>query len=390
MTMQPVNRQLLHRWWTEADDNTWLREFLAARGVLRWLKRIVSAGGFALGIAALCIPFSIDVARTPLALTAAWALTAGAFAWAMYWWLFPWPSTAVSTAMFILADAGIVLGTLLHQDPAIALSTTPLFALTGAYIAFFHGPRGHLVHLVIALSTIAVFAVAVAMSPKYGWPVALCKAVIAISVTCGVLPFLQFGYWVMRNTALDSFRDPLTRTANRRGLDEYVSRIDRAGDDYCLSVILIDLDGFKEINDRYGHSVGDEVLVRTADRIASCVRSSAIVARVGGEEFAVVDFWPPTAAKQVAERIRVAIAAPTDPPITASIGIASEYPASAGQLKDLLARADTAMYTAKRIGGNRISVHSGVQLREEPSSESTASTPVPTDYGRGGRDTVAP
>ncbi len=379
MTMQSVNRQLLHRWWAEAGDNTWLREFLESRGVLHWLQRIVCAGGVALGVAALCIPFSVDVPRTAFALTAAWALTAGAWAWAMYWWLFPWPSNTVSAAMFVIADAGIVVGTLLHRDPAIALGTTPLFAVTGAFIVFFHGPRGHLVHLAIALSTIAAFAVAVAISPEYGWPVAVCKGVIAISVTCGVLPFLQFGYWMMRISALDSFRDPLTHTANRRGLDEYVARVDRARAHYCLSVILIDLDGFKEINDRYGHSVGDEVLVRTAERIGGCVRNTAIVARVGGEEFAVVDIWSPTVAKRVAERVRVAIAAPADPPITASIGIASAYPASADQLKDLLALADTAMYAAKRIGGNRVSMHSDVQQHDGLDS----TTRVALDSGPG-------
>jgi diguanylate cyclase (GGDEF)-like protein len=153
-------------------------------------------------------------------------------------------------------------------------------------------------------------------------PVAISKALIALTVTVGVLPFVQFGFWLVRSNSVESLTDPLTELANRRGLVNYLARrIDRfvsSPDPLCA--LVIDPDGFKNINDEHGHHVGDAVIVRTGRQIRAQVGPSAFVARTGGEEFVVVDLLPLHAAVAMAERIRAAIEAPATPNTTASIG----------------------------------------------------------------------
>jgi len=127
-----------------------------------------------------------------------------------------------------------------------------------------------------------------------------------------------------------------------------------------LAALLLDLDHFKQINDRYGHPFGDELLKEFANAMRATVRESDLAARWGGEEFALV--LPETNAEGgalLAERIREIVEsrmvqAPdgTDVRITGSFGVAS-FPESE-ELGELLAAADSALYGAKRAGKNRV------------------------------------
>ena len=89
-----------------------------------------------------------------------------------------------------------------------------------------------------------------------------------------------------------------------------------------MCVFVIDLDGFKNINDIYGHKIGDTVIARTAEQIRVAVGPSAFVARTGGEEFVVLDLLTLHGRAAIAESIRAAIEAPETPKATASIGVA--------------------------------------------------------------------
>ena len=133
-----------------------------------------------------------------------------------------------------------------------------------------------------------------------------------------------------------------------------------------LCVIAIDLDGFKGINDRFGHQAGDEVLVRTSRRISETVRQSALVARTGGEEFVVVERSPAAAAGVIGERIRDAIRAAAHPPVTASIGVAATAGRDGISFQDALRAADAAMYQAKREGGDRVVIAAHTPAEYEP------------------------
>jgi diguanylate cyclase (GGDEF)-like protein len=161
--------------------------------------------------------------------------------------------------------------------------------------------------------------------------------------------------------------DPLVGTFNRRHLDEElvreVERARRYG--HCLSAVMADLDRFKNINDRYGHIVGDEVLREFACRARASIRQgSDWIARFGGEEFVIILPETPLAgAAATAEKIRTIlhatpIATSTGPlTVSASFGVAALTPSDDSAVlasEALLKRADEALYRSKLAGRNRV------------------------------------
>ena len=159
--------------------------------------------------------------------------------------------------------------------------------------------------------------------------------------------------------------DVLTGLGNRRWLKEIASlEVNRAQRERTpISVVVFDLDHFKQINDQFGHDVGDQVLMMAGATIQHCLRPYDIAARIGGEEFCLV--LPRTdldAAIAIADRLRGQLEGKTVSPlpkgrVTASFGVYRGDPASE-TLKTMLTEADRKLYTAKNAGRNR--VHSDV------------------------------
>jgi diguanylate cyclase (GGDEF)-like protein len=151
--------------------------------------------------------------------------------------------------------------------------------------------------------------------------------------------------------------DGLTELANRRSFDRSLDReLTRAArTDGRLSVVLLDIDHFKNLNDTYGHVVGDNVLRQIAAALKECGREYDTIARYGGEEFAaVLPGCSSALALQVAERLREAVEqAGTDVPVTASAGVAT-YPYDGIDANGLLSAADQALYAGKRAGRNTV------------------------------------
>jgi len=159
--------------------------------------------------------------------------------------------------------------------------------------------------------------------------------------------------------------DPLTKLPNRRAFFErggqHISIARRYKTD--LSVLLLDIDNFKKVNDTYGHQAGDDVLITIANTLTRMIRAEDLAARLGGEEFAVLlPDTNPLGSAVLAERIRAAIEA--EPvvlggnarPVTASMGVASFLIESVDSLDQLLSVADRRLYLAKQNGRNRICV----------------------------------
>jgi len=121
----------------------------------------------------------------------------------------------------------------------------------------------------------------------------------------------------------------------------------------CVGLLFVDLNGFKAVNDVYGHAAGDKILITAAMRIATRVRAGDFVCRYGGDEFVVIlpGTPDPAAVTQVADTIRKRIALPywiggTEQHLTAAVG-ESMYPYDAGSASELLLKADQAMYRLK-------------------------------------------
>ena len=162
-----------------------------------------------------------------------------------------------------------------------------------------------------------------------------------------------------------SEHDPLTGLPNRKHLmehlDQSMTRAKASGTK--LALLFIDLDGFKPVNDKFGHAVGDAVLKVVGQRLAHCVRASDLFARIGGDEFVVVLAQEP-GGEDVATRIAAAIIGSIEAPIrdpdigqalSASIGV-GVFPDHAADATALLKVADEQMYQAKRKGKGTVSV----------------------------------
>jgi diguanylate cyclase (GGDEF)-like protein/PAS domain S-box-containing protein len=173
----------------------------------------------------------------------------------------------------------------------------------------------------------------------------------------------------------DALHDPLTGLWNRPAFAQYAEKAcgRAARDGSTLALLFVDLDGFKQVNDTLGHSLGDEVLVEVARRLRGCLRGTEVLARLGGDEFTVLIERVSGArdAIEIADRIHATLTQPIDGTegqlvLGASVGIAlSEQ----GRLTsaELLREADHAMYAAKRSG------RSGWKLADNPGG---ATSPV--------------
>jgi diguanylate cyclase (GGDEF)-like protein len=172
-----------------------------------------------------------------------------------------------------------------------------------------------------------------------------------------------------RSLARMARTDPLTGVLNRKGLADELLRLARLGGDsiFPLTLVFIDIDHFKRVNDGWGHDVGDQVIRGLATLVRSAVQRDDLFARWGGEEFILVfRDMPALEARAIAERLRERISHhewPEELKVTCSFGVAEWH--GGEDLNEGVRRADEAMYRAKQNGRNRVEV----QLESAPDTE---------------------
>lgn len=261
---------------------------------------------------------------------------------------------AVTDTIFLFRTAAgtYVEGGVLDLGWAGAAMLMGLAALTAPARSRVRRPES-MVWLPLTFSLAAVVVLAAQGFAEVPIPaVAFAAATLGLAVVRVLLAFRELHG--LATARLLARTDDLTELTNRRGfyelLEELVER--GAGD---VSVLLIDLDRFKEVNDSLGHQAGDRLLVQVGSRLSAELDAGAVaLARLGGDEFAVLTTRDHSHAQAVADRMHDALAAPFDLDgltvhARASIGIA-RFPEHAANTDELLARADVAMYAAKRAG----------------------------------------
>jgi diguanylate cyclase (GGDEF)-like protein len=200
-------------------------------------------------------------------------------------------------------------------------------------------------------------AIVLSRRDREPWPDAARRLLEAAAVEAAAAMARAYSY---REVAAHASTDPLTGLPNRRYFDEFcglLARRRRAGD--AVAVLMVDIDKFKGLNDRYGHPVGDEVLRAVAGAIVTAVREEDVPARVGGEEFAVLLRNPgPDVALEVGERVRQAVRALDLRPhgvsgVSVSVGVANARGADE-PIPQIVERADQALLRAKRAGRDRV------------------------------------
>jgi diguanylate cyclase (GGDEF)-like protein len=275
--------------------------------------------------------------------------------------LFVWLSAEDAYYVYRLMSISTILGSLF---------------LAHAYVVWKHGDskfaaRFTLTVLLLLFSVMVLRGVTAFLNPPS--PGLFAPSVVQIiylaSFSFGLL-LLAIGGILMASQRLHyeleqlASKDSLTGAYNRRALYELgeneVARVQRQ--ESPLSILMLDLDHFKAINDAHGHQVGDEVLIEFAKRLQSVLRKPAVLGRYGGEEF--VALLPDTKrdeARLVAQRMLEVTASESSlPKCTVSIGLATFQTTGEDTLQALISRADAALYRAKHLGRNRVEEDAGL------------------------------
>ncbi|QLL07353.1 GGDEF domain-containing protein [Mycobacterium vicinigordonae] len=365
-------------WWRQPDHYDQLGSLLQARGMAGRTRAAIAVIGLALAAVILATSFSTTGPRGMFQQACALGAVGGATVGALLW-VSRWPTHRQAVCFTLLSNASIALAALAQSNPLAGMLACTTFATMAGYIALFHAAPLMVYNFLVAASIGVVEAWR--QMGVYGFVSAACAFSVVITLNLGVPFGIQAVAHVLGIDAMRAEHDQLTGLLNRRAFHLRAKRQLERQNPGCLVITVIDLDRFKQLNDRFGHSTGDDALVAVAQALREHTDDSAVIGRVGGEEFVIADVWHPAEVYARAQRLCDAIAAlPFN--ITGSIGTAAaevgrRVPAALdtpARLNELICAADAAMYVAKRRGGNQ-TCHHGDHLMDRRSDGVSASGP---------------
>src|SRR3984885_2071855 len=343
-------------WRRSADRYDWIEVFLSQRGRLRAAQRIMAVVCSAAAFAPLSVLFGQH--EPSAAAVVIGGLTAVLCVGMTLVYLTSWPTRRQSEAAVVVGVLCIGAWSFLQPPAALSgLACTPT-VVTGAFSAIFHRRQIVLFHggVTAAITITAVVRLAGEVSVAAAISAFLLINFLNVSVLLGAWGMSRaMGGYVQR-----AEEDPLTGLLNRRAFTEIVSNLlahPPRGHTH-LTVLMMDLDNFKRINDTHGHPVGDEALRAVSELLVEHSPAHAVVCRAGGEEFLIALTCVTPDVEPLAVQLCAAVTS-LSPQMTASIGTASTelYFLSDREgtacIEELIAAADTAMNVAKRTGGSQ-------------------------------------
>lgn len=338
----------------QADQFDWITNFLRKRGYLRSAQLIM---GVAASSAAL-VPLSLVVVGRGQFRWLVFGAALSAYSVGMtVFWLTRWPTrwqSEVAILIGVLCTAGWSVS---QSSPAEGALGCTALAVTGGYIAFFHSSRILLLNIALAVGIGAFQVLRMSRETDIATATAAFWIIWFLNLTVPVA--IRGMTRAMGVYAVRSEEDPLTGLLNRRGFIDVITRqLARPPTTNAhFTLLMVDLDNFKRINDSHGHAAGDRILVSVAETLRQHTPPTATICRAGGEEFLIALTSPTTDQSHISAGLCSAIAA-LPHRITASIGAATAdlrtlgHPETSVCIEQLVATADMAMYLAKRNGGN--------------------------------------
>lgn len=358
MVNQPTPRVRPH------DPYGEMSSYLRARGMTTPMRFRICAIASTLSLTVALSTLSPFGPRGALGIGLAAAASGVALVGALMWAI-RWPTPRQATAFAIASSTSITVACLAQSSAVAGLVGCMAFSVLATHLAFYY--PAPIVAYNLAGATIVGSVESYRMIALFG----AATAAAAFLVTALATMVAPAGlYLVVRDVGHDAFladRDPLTGLLNRRAFEiraaHLLSEYSHRHGSFVL--VVVDLDRFKQLNDRHGHAVGDQALVRAADEFAVTLGQATIVGRIGGEEFAAAGVWTSEETTRRADALCAAVAG-LPYGITASVGTASlhnraatvgNHAAAMPLLHHLLRGADAAMYAAKAAGGNHARHH---------------------------------
>lgn len=272
------------------------------------------------------------------------------------WISFPWPSRRAMAFFVVWADVALAIAAALLSDPTARICAVVYLGPVGLLPTFFLGRRALVFHCVYATSLLGVLVAMNVLSGEarlpeqffYGAPVI--SAIVLVPAI--IQAVLEGGRDSILSAALAADRDPLTGLLNRRGVTTAVDLLHRGRlDAIDIVVVMMDVDGLKELNDTRGHGAGDVILRQVAAMLRASTRVGEIAARIGGDEFLVVAF--PGRAENIDSTIR-RVSTPRAGIDTWSVSVGAAWQSQTGRkidLDSLVQQADYELYRVKNSRG---------------------------------------